>query len=114
MPMFVHEKFHRIVHTVLAFAHCQVSTSSPVLLAQCGGPAENLRQTESGVAGAFQACVLNHAKVTFGSHEPVFLPVYAAWLSSDGLRIAPSGNRLFFPWLQQSVDGRMFATKRPI
>jgi nucleotide-binding universal stress UspA family protein len=42
-----------MVYTVLAFAHCPVITLSPVVLAQCGGPEGNLRQTECCVAGAF-------------------------------------------------------------
>jgi hypothetical protein len=75
-PIVVHEKIHRvlqanlivlgvqgashfaavtrasIVYAVLAFAHCPVITLSPVVLAQCGGPEDNLRQTECCVAGA--------------------------------------------------------------
>jgi nucleotide-binding universal stress UspA family protein len=44
---------HGVVYKTLAHAHCPVITLSPVVLAECGSKAENLRPAEAYMAGVF-------------------------------------------------------------
>ena len=44
---------HGVVYKTLAHTHCPVITLSPVVLAECGSKAENLRPAEAYMAGVF-------------------------------------------------------------
>ena len=44
---------HGVVYKTLAHTHCPVITLSPVVLADCGSKAENLRPAEAYMAGVF-------------------------------------------------------------